>query len=194
MGSKKSGRPTIFTPELGDQIVKLVAAGNYMETAASAAGISKDTLFAWLKKGARDRRANKDTPLARFSDSVKKADAQAEARDVLTIEAASKKNWQAAAWRLERKHGDRWGRTTQSIEISGKHGGPIQTEGKVRVGPLKDRTNDELVRIEAAARAVLDVRSRDASGGERGGVEEPPPLPAADPNPDPSSVPESDLP
>ena len=40
-----------FAPELTTRIVDLVRAGNYIETAAKAAGIHKSTYYAWMERG-----------------------------------------------------------------------------------------------------------------------------------------------
>lgn len=115
-GSKKKrgrGRPTKFTQEIADRIVIFVRAGNYIETAAAAAGINKDTLYDWLKKGA----AQKSGVLRDFSDAITKALAEAEASDLATIGKAAKDgHWQAAAWRLERRNFTRWGKR-QKIDL-----------------------------------------------------------------------------
>ena len=105
-GKHPGGRPTKLDKDTIDRIIALVRAGNYVETAAAAAGISKDTLYAWLRLGARQQ-----TGLAReFSDAMVKATAEAEALALTRISAAAREQWQAAAWMLERKHPDRWGR------------------------------------------------------------------------------------
>lgn len=132
------GRPTKLTPELQHIIVKAVRAGNYMETAAAFAGLHKSTLYDWLKRGAREKdRVSKDPrlrirkselPFVEFSDALEKALAEAEVRDVAIIGKAAEEQWQAAAWRLERKFPERWGRKEQ-----------IQHEGKVTV-----ERNDEI--------------------------------------------------
>ena len=101
----KGGRPSILTPELIKTICATVKAGNYIETAAAVAGIHKDTLYDWLKKA-----SSKGGIYAEFSDAIKKALAESEARDVLIISEASKTNWTAAAWKLERRFAERWGR------------------------------------------------------------------------------------
>jgi len=44
--------------------------------------------------------------------AVEKAQAGAEMTSIALINRASEMQWQAAAWRLERKHPDRWGRKT----------------------------------------------------------------------------------
>jgi len=99
------GRPTKLTPELQRTIVVAITGGNYIETAAAMAGVNKETLYAWLRRGAKEPGIYRE-----FSDAVEKALAQAETRDVLLIGRAAETQWQAAAWRLERKFPQRWGR------------------------------------------------------------------------------------
>jgi hypothetical protein len=62
-----------------------------------------------------------------FRESIKRAEAQAEVVSVARIrQAANEGTWQAAAWYLERKHGDRWGRNDKvRQEISGPEGAPV---------------------------------------------------------------------
>jgi transposase-like protein len=139
----KAGRPTVLTQEVHDAIVRALHVGAYIETAAAAAGIHKSTLYDWLKRGAREkRRAEKgngkgnghrirkaEAAYVAFSDAVKKAMAESELVDIATIAKASKRTWQAAAWRLERKYPDRWGRKDRiDASITGKDGGPVVTE------------------------------------------------------------------
>lgn len=116
------GRPTKLTPKLQEEIVQVIRAGNYVETACSFVGINKTTFYDWLKRGAREQaRLEKDSsakidPQERiylnFSNAIKKAEAEAEARDVIIIGKAAEHQWQAAAWRLERKFPSKWGRRT----------------------------------------------------------------------------------
>lgn len=124
---KKAGRPTKFSKEIADTIITYVKAGSYVETAAIAAGISKETFYDWLKKGARYREGKSDNPqhaeLMSFSDAVKIAQATSEIHDLMIIGNAAKKNWTASAWRLERKFPERWGRRErQDINVSGVMG------------------------------------------------------------------------
>lgn len=134
---RERGRPTVLTPEVADTILTLVRAGNYLEVAAAAAGVARDSLFEWLKRGARERRSvqagkrekprKSEQPFVDFSDSLQKARGTSEAADLEVIRRAAVKNWQAAAWRLERKHPQRWGRRERH-EITGKDGGPVKSE------------------------------------------------------------------
>ena len=103
---KGKGRPSGISPEITEEVCKYLRQGNYIETAAAMVDISKPTLYDWLKKGNREEKGiYRD-----FLNAVKKAQTQAEVSDVLTIAKASQHQWQAAAWRLERKFPGKWGR------------------------------------------------------------------------------------
>jgi hypothetical protein len=128
-------RPSKITRELVDKIIGIVRAGNYLETAAAAAGINKPTLRAWLKAGARSKT---NDLFAQLAQGVEAATNEAEARHVAMIAKASQAGaWQASAWYLERKFADRWGR--QRLEITGRNGAPMQVEvAKVVLFPAED--------------------------------------------------------
>lgn len=160
MPGKTRGRPTKLTPELSREICDYVRMGNYVETAAAIAGISKDSIYRWLKKGANA----KSGIFREFSDAVKKAQAEAEARDVGLIGRAAKDQWQAAAWRLERKFPDRWGRKDR-VEHTGRDGQPIQIEARNRVFELAatdPRAREALLALSES----LDRMSVISTGGD----------------------------
>ena len=92
-------------PLLAQRIVDLIRAGNYLEVAATAAGIHRSTLHRWLHHG-RDQQRGR---FRRFLTSVEKAQAEAESRDVALIAKAAVTDWKAAAWRLERKNPRKYG-------------------------------------------------------------------------------------
>ena len=117
--SPKPGRSQLLEthPKIGEDIITAIKAGNYLHVAAAFAGVSKDTYFDWMKRGARDIRAGRETVYARFSAGVDQALAHAEVHSVAAIRGATKENWQAAAWLLERRHPDRWGRHV-TIDLS----------------------------------------------------------------------------
>lgn len=114
------GRPTKFSEERAEKIIRAIRSGNYIETAAALAGISKTTLYSWLKRGAAEgdrleadpkaKPLKSELPYLDFLDAVDIALAEAENMDVQAITAAASEDWRAAAWRLERKFPDRWGR------------------------------------------------------------------------------------
>lgn len=93
------------------------------------------------------------------------------------------------------------GKVNQGVELTGKDGAPV----KVQAGPLEGRTDEQLVRIAAAAHLALSTSTgqaaqADAGGGtgaEGGGgvpVAEPAPLPAPAPEPAPVEVPPAPVP
>jgi hypothetical protein len=92
-----------------ERICQLISAGNYINTACRAAGIKEQTYLNWLKWG-EEKKAG---IYFEFFEAIKKAEAVAEARNVTIIQTAAKDSWQAAAWWLERKHPDDWGRKDQ---------------------------------------------------------------------------------
>ncbi|MHA1304883.1 MAG: IS630 transposase-related protein [Candidatus Heimdallarchaeaceae archaeon] len=97
-----------LTSELQGQIVKYIKSGNYVETACDAVGIAKKTYYEWLKKGEQGIE-----PYSNFSNAIKKAKAEAIMRNVLIIQTAAPKNWQAAGWWLERTCYKLFGRKEQ---------------------------------------------------------------------------------
>lgn len=141
--------PEKLTDELQEKIVLYIRTGAYIETAAKAAGISKDTFYKWLQNGRRKKGKKYEIFLA----AIDKALAESELSDIARIgQAAKDGNWQAAAWRLERKFPQRWARTEkQKLEHSGPDGKPIQMQPVV---------NHELI--------VADAKKRleDAEDGE----------------------------
>ena len=121
---------TKLTPEVQDRIVVALRAGNYQETAALYAGISAKTFYEWLNRGESDD--PKEAAFRNFREAVEKAKADAEVRDVALIDkAAHDGSWQAAAWKLERKFPQKWGRVNRT-EISGPEGAPVKVEVDAR--------------------------------------------------------------
>ncbi len=128
------GRPSKLTPEIQEAIVRLVAAGNYPETAAKAAGITGRTFYYWMARGRKARGGE----FLQFFRAIKKATAEAEIRElsiikqaveggqvvkrtsrtlkdgtVIVTERFTVGDWRAAAWRLERRFPMRWGLRAQ---------------------------------------------------------------------------------
>ena len=134
---KEVGRPVKINPTIQAELVKMIQAGNYMETAAAFVGISISTMRDWIRRGEREaqrfidepraRPIKSETPFLEFSAAIKKAQAAAEIRDVIIIGDAARESWQAAAWRLDRKYPEKWGRKDRH-EVSGPSGGPVQIE------------------------------------------------------------------
>lgn len=98
------------TPEVREALLRYIRAGNYHETAIKAAGVSKEFFYSWIKDDLD------------FANAVKEAEAQAEGEMLSCIREAAlaDKTWTAAAWYLERKHPDRFGRQDRRPEGSDK--------------------------------------------------------------------------
>ena len=102
------GGPTVLTPEVEAKILAGIRdAGMSLRTACAYAGISDDTL-------ARRRKSD-----AEFAARVEHAREMFKAKMVTLISAAAPKNWNAAAWLLERKHPEEFGRQRLETEHSG---------------------------------------------------------------------------
>jgi len=106
MGESKGskGQPTKLTAETSELILDCMRAGNYLETAAGLAGCTASCIREWLRRGRREGSGI----YFDFFAAYKKATALAEAQALETIRFAPE--WQATAWRLERRYPDRWGR------------------------------------------------------------------------------------
>jgi len=111
-------RPTKLTPAVEERIARAIRAGNYPEVAARHAGVHPSTYYRWLERGGLDGDAPEDDPYRRFRAEVERALADAEAAEVALIaQAARSGSWQAAAWLLERRHPDRWGRRARLEQV-----------------------------------------------------------------------------
>lgn len=112
---KGPGQPTALTPATQASIVRLIAVGNYFETAVRSAGLAPSTVYAWRARGRREieRRAvldaehvepgtaddeavrivrdvdpetwDREVAYVEFSEAVEKAEADAEAYAVTTL-------------------------------------------------------------------------------------------------------------
>lgn len=72
-----------------------------------------------LEPNPEDEPTEQEAAYFQFWRVIKKAEAEAEAAAVLHIkQAAQDGTWQAAAWYLERKHKDRWGKS-EKVEHAG---------------------------------------------------------------------------
>lgn len=100
------GRPTKLNANVQRVIVSAISKGNTREVAAAAAGIHRATLFNWLAAGEKAKRGQ----YFDFLDAVKRAEAGAIVAMVGVVRHAGAQSWQAAAWWLERRYPDEWGR------------------------------------------------------------------------------------
>jgi hypothetical protein len=108
------GRPTKLDDERAKIIVAAIHRGAPLESAAAQSGISRRTLYGWLRRGCRALEAAETTgdpipederPFVEFYVEVMAAQAEWETGrlDKIDAAAANPQHWTAAAWLLERR-------------------------------------------------------------------------------------------
>ena len=112
------GRPTKLTPEAQEIIIGGIAAGLTYRLSCQRAGVTPTTFYVWLEKGA----AQRGGIYSEFADAVARAKSDSALRLVSTIMLQAPADWRAAAFILERRFPDDYGKRT---EITGKEGGPV---------------------------------------------------------------------
>lgn len=91
--------------------------GNYTVTVCSLMGVSEECWYSWIRKAEEAIKEGKKNIYVQFYESVLRADAEAERRNVEFIEKAGATDWKAAAWYLARKGKSKW-LEKQEIEIT----------------------------------------------------------------------------
>jgi hypothetical protein len=128
-------RPFKLTQDVQDRLVKAIGMGATYELATDFAGIGYSTFFDWMKKGNDDSGAPEDDPHRVLYLAVKRAQGEAALRWLTKIEDAANETWQAAAWKLERRYPQEYGRRVVDSNL----GGSIRIE---YVSPVDD--NEEI--------------------------------------------------
>ena len=97
----KMGRRTKLNKARKDAIVEALEMGATYQIASENAGVSKSTLWNWLKRGEEEKTGN----FSDFLNAVKKAEAKSALKALRTINIASNEgDWKASAFLLERRH------------------------------------------------------------------------------------------
>lgn len=112
---RRGARPKL-TKKLAEKLCDLLRAGVYFGVAAEAVGIDRITCYRWRRAGkeAIEKERNgseldkREITYATFATMCNQAVAEAEASNVQRIDEAADRDWKAAAWLLERRHGKRW--------------------------------------------------------------------------------------
>lgn len=144
-----------LTPQLTKQFAEAVAKGYTYNQACDLLHVNRNTFHEWMARGdGTDPDRPQTDAHAKFANAVKEAKAEREQRWQGVIEdAAIGGTWQAAAWLLERTNRKAYGRN-ESVEITGKDGGPVEQ----RITGDKQREKvTELIDELAARRAGKDA-------------------------------------
>lgn len=127
-GSKRSGKPR-YNAEVHAKIVNALRVGAYKVNAAKAARVSYKAVERWLEKGRKG-----DERFAQFAIDCEEAMAQFANRLQGTItKAAVAGDWKAAAWDLERRFPQLYGRKPEAavgVSFGGGGGGGGNSSGE----------------------------------------------------------------
>lgn len=149
-----AGRKTKLTPQVQDLIVQALNVGAHHEHACQYGGVDQATFYRWLQKGEEGK-----SPYREFCEAVKKAESQAGVGYLALIDSAARGgNWQAAAWKLERRWPQLYGRRV--LEVSGPGGGPIPVIA-IRGDLGSGESNGHRVQIPETAPSTNGVVHRD---------------------------------
>jgi hypothetical protein len=120
--------PHTLTREVTQKIAAYVTAGATIPSACALAGVPWGTAKKWLqrgKKGMRGEPANK--AYTAFATAMYEAQERFHAGLSISLHKASKEDWKAAAWLLERRFRKVYRPPTQRAEHTGAEGPPIMT-------------------------------------------------------------------
>jgi transposase len=118
------GRPLKLTPEIIEDVRRLLPTAMNIETVAAYLGICSQTWRNWLRQGStEEKRLRRKSAKPKAAAALhleffwvhKKALAEGEIYAAGIIKKAAIEQWQAAAWFLERIAPQRWGRDTHAI-------------------------------------------------------------------------------
>lgn len=110
-----SNKPIPIEPYI-EKLVQAILIGATYELAAQFAGISYKTFQRWRQ---RAEHAADGTPLAHLRQRLSEAEGRAAIGWLAKIEkVASEGDWKAAAWKLERRYPEAYGRTFQKVALT----------------------------------------------------------------------------
>jgi transposase len=149
-GGTDVGRPDGLTEAAADRIVNALRAGAYTAEAAAHAGVSVRTFQRWRARG---EQADAEERYRTFAERAAKAEAEAKVFAIGIVRTAMSQDWRAAAWLLEHRWPQEWGR--RNVEVTGPEGGPVEVQeaGRWDLGALSD---EELELLETLRKKASD--------------------------------------
>ncbi len=117
MSSKrKPGRPTKLTPEVQQTICDALERGEVHVHAAEHGGISEATYYNWIRKGEEG-----DKEYVEFLLATMRAEAEGRKEIFKKIRCATETDWRAAAFLLERRYPQHYGKAARvDLTVGGK--------------------------------------------------------------------------
>lgn len=110
--ANRTGRPRKLNAQLIEEMCDLIAEGYSFAEAARIRLVGESTFYNWMSLG----RTESSEPI--YKELVKKVEeaaefSEAEAIQAMRISAIKHKNWRAAAWMLEKRFPEKYGRVTK---------------------------------------------------------------------------------
>jgi hypothetical protein len=134
----KRGRKPKLTVEMIDQICLYIENGNTNKDAVLLSGITEAAFYKWKEIANRIKDAGRLDREANYLyfyllESIKKAESKFRAYHISNINAASKKEWTASAWMLERRYPNEFGKRGVEIEVPVKVGDDVEEVVRIYV-------------------------------------------------------------
>ena len=110
-------RRTSLTPAVSKALCDAMRTGLCLSHAAALVGVSPATVREWIRRGEGTDDRPEAEPYATFATATGKARAEGDVAMVAVINSAAEDGqWRAAAWLLERRNPQQWGRGAQRSE------------------------------------------------------------------------------
>lgn len=165
MKPPKGGRPCLLDKQRKTRLLSAIQKGMPLKHAAMLAGISYDTLNRWRMRGEEKGAPSR---FRQFCKALRHSQAVAMLRLVSHIQAAGKQDWRAAAWMLERRHPEDFGRPAPNDPATAKQQVPDDATPDHPV--LQEIRKREKMRQTAKRflEALAEVRSKRAGEARNG--------------------------
>lgn len=139
------------------RLEQAILSGDTKLNACQYVGISQECLYRWMREG---KAAPEGTLARKIYERILKAEATAVHRNVMVINKAAGRHWQASAWFLERRRPDDWGRKDRMAIGGDAKGVPIAVVGEK---VLKDE--ELLTSMQAILKRAQERREQEAELG-----------------------------
>jgi hypothetical protein len=102
VAAKRTGRKLKLNREMIEKAYELAKEGMTDSIIFPQLGMSHDTFYKYMRIAEEDESEGRKTLYTEFAEAIKKGRSEARDKLVRRIEFASRQNWTAAAWLLER--------------------------------------------------------------------------------------------
>lgn len=154
-----NGRPTKFTPEVIGNFLNAIKLGATIEIACNYAGICKTIFYEWINQGEEDAKNGIPSRFTDFANAYKVTLGQGAVTWLNKIEqAATDGNWQAAAWKLERRYPNDFGRVRPDENKSEQQSPQVNVNINhiLPSKPLSEMNGNELSDYRDSLRNIVD--------------------------------------